>query len=108
MAIPEVMTMLNKIKMIHEKKNEDYSSPDRQYQNFDRAAELISWFDNDRDKAYISLIATKLARLGILLSSGRTPNNESIEDSFIDLCTYCILWASHHEYLKIDVSPSKQ
>ena len=35
----------------------------------------------------LSLIATKVARLGNLLS-GKTPNNESISDSILDLSNY--------------------
>lgn len=63
------------------------------HENFKRSAELISWFKSDQDKAYVNHIGTKLARLASLLSDERVPNNESIEDSFIDLINYCGLWA---------------
>lgn len=99
MAIPEVITILNNIKTIHEKKNQDYSAGGP-FENFERAAELLSWFKHDKDKVFINHIATKLARLATLLGSDKTPNNESIEDSFLDLCTYCILWSASHEYRK--------
>ncbi len=98
MAIPEVITILENIKAIHEKKNKDYASQDNQYENFNRAATLISWFKNDFDKTYVNHIATKLARLATLLNSKEEPNNESIEDSFLDLCTYCILWSANYNY----------
>ena len=39
----------------------------------------------------LSLIATKTARLGILLKNNKTPNNESIRDSVLDLANYSIL-----------------
>ena len=39
----------------------------------------------------LSLIATKVARLGVLLNSGSNPNNESIKDSVLDLANYSIL-----------------
>ena len=39
----------------------------------------------------LSLIATKVARLGVLLNSDSAPNNESIQDSVIDLANYSIL-----------------
>lgn len=39
----------------------------------------------------LSLIATKVARLGVLLNSKNDPNNESIDDSVLDLANYAIL-----------------
>ena len=39
----------------------------------------------------LSLIATKVARLGVLLNSDKAPNNESIQDSVLDLANYSIL-----------------
>jgi hypothetical protein len=62
------------------------------HENFERSAELISWFNNKRDQPYVCLIGTKLARLASLLSDGRKPNNESIDDTFLDLINYCALW----------------
>lgn len=97
MAIPQVVELLDRIKAIYEKKNKDYSSQTNQFENFERAAMLIGWFDENEDKAFVNHIATKLARLATLLNSGAEPNNESIDDSFLDLCTYCILWASYHK-----------
>lgn len=38
----------------------------------------------------LSLIATKVARLGVLLN-GREPNNEAVDDSVIDLINYGFL-----------------
>jgi hypothetical protein len=99
MAIPEVITILKEIQAIHEKKNRDYSSQENQFENFERSAELISWFKHDTDKAFVSLIGTKLARLANLLSKDAIPENESVEDSFLDLATYCILWAARYRYL---------
>ena len=41
----------------------------------------------------LSLIATKVARLGVLLSKTDAPRNESIADSILDLSNYSILLA---------------
>jgi len=73
-------------------KAEDYTSgkTDR-YENFIRQAEIMSWFKNEQDKAFVSLITVKLARLASLLDS-KEPKHESIEDTFIDLINYCALW----------------
>lgn len=95
--IKEVTDLLEKIRTIHERKNEDYAAPGKQFENFERASTLIAWFNSDADKTFVNHIATKLARLATLLNSNNAPNNESIEDSFLDLATYCILWGSFHK-----------
>lgn len=46
----------------------------------------------------------KVARLENLTSLGRTPNNESIEDTFIDIIGYCaigIMWEQHNFLLPL-------
>lgn len=94
---PLVNALLRKIQDIHDKKNEDYAAHGP-YENFERSALLMSWFNDNQDKAFVSLIGTKMARLATLLNdTKRAPNNESIDDSFLDLATYCILWATFHQ-----------
>lgn len=39
----------------------------------------------------LSMIATKVARLGVLLNSESKPNNESVRDSVLDLANYAVL-----------------
>lgn len=91
-SIPEVERILNQIRTIHSKKNEDYSANSKPFENFDRSTEIMSWFEYNGHKSFVWPIATKLARLATLLNSKKKPNNESIEDSFLDLVTYCVLW----------------
>lgn len=90
MILQEVFRKCYELSM---KKRQDYTSTDDNHENFKRSAEIASWFSANEDKPYVILIGTKLARLGSLLSSGEKPNNESIEDSFLDLINYCGLWA---------------
>lgn len=91
MQIPEIFKKCEALTM---SKRQDYTTnPDvDNHENFKRSGKIASWFNNERDKPYAVLIGTKLARLGSLLSSERTPKNESIEDSFLDLINYCALW----------------
>lgn len=77
---------------ISKSKAQDYTSSNDPHENFKRSAEIASWFP-EKDKSFVVLIGTKLARLGSLLSKNSKPNNESIEDSFLDLVNYCALWA---------------
>lgn len=87
------MEMLKRAEEIHLKKNEDYTTNRdiNPYENFDRSNELGRWFP-DEYKSFAVLIGTKLARLGALLTTKRKANNESIDDTFLDLVVYCILF----------------
>lgn len=107
MQNPEFMKLLERMKEIHEKKSEDYSSHGF-YENFERSAQIASWFTFEWDKAFVTLIATKLARLATLLSNNRPPNNESIDDSFLDLVTYCALWGSYYQSKRLFLNPSNK
>lgn len=91
MKIPDIFAKCQSVIM---SKRQDYTTnPDiDNHENFKRSSEIASWFKDDQDKSYAVLIGTKLARLGSLLSSGREPNNETVEDSFLDLINYCSLW----------------
>jgi len=93
----ELDEVLKQIAAISKKKNEDYSAKTNEFENFERSEQLISWFNNERDKTFVWPIATKLSRLATLLNSNKPPNNESIEDSFLDLTTYCALWFAFYK-----------
>lgn len=82
--------------VIHKLKNEDYAGEGIDT-NFERVAVIQSWFDNPIDKAFAGFVAVKLARLAILLNSGRKPKNESIHDSFLDGTTYMALWGANSD-----------
>ncbi len=90
MTIQEIFTKCQKIAL---SKRHDYASEHDHHENFKRSAQLASWFISNEDKAYVVLIGTKLARLATLLNENKNPNNESIDDSFLDLVNYCALWA---------------
>ena len=103
--IPEFIELLEQSKAIHLRKNQDYASDSNPFSNFERSAELISWFSNPVDRSFIALIGTKLARIAEL-SDGRIPNNESLDDSFLDLVTYCGLWAAYSKRQRNNLSKS--
>jgi rubrerythrin len=106
--IKEFVDLLDKMKAIHEKKNQDYAAIGKDFENFERCAEISNWFAAPIDKVYITLITVKLARLATLLNhENHTPNNESIEDSFLDLTTYCGLWTAHRMRLRDEFKPTE-
>ena len=91
-----VEEILNRSKEIHLKKRADYASDPtaNPFENFDRSNEIASWFPPVY-ASFAVLIGTKIARLGSLLITGKTPNNESIDDTFLDLITYCALFYAY-------------
>ena len=68
-------------------KGDDYANTDR-LSNFKLAGAITG---GDARTNCLSLIATKVARLGVLINSKEEPNNESIEDSVLDLANYSVL-----------------
>ena len=88
MTHPEQTTLLAEFyaekKNVLKLKGEDYATETDVLQNFKSAGANIGI---SAELQCLSLIATKVARLGNLLS-GKTPNNESISDSILDLSNY--------------------
>lgn len=80
---------------IHLKKRADYTSGTNHFENFERSNEVAEWFPPEY-KSFAVLIGTKLARLASLLTKKTEPNNESIDDSFLDLVTYAGLMYSFY------------
>ena len=69
------------------KKGNDYANTDR-LSNFKLAGAISG---GSAETNCLNMIATKVARLGVLLNSSGQPNNESIEDSILDLANYAVL-----------------
>ena len=67
-------------------KGNDYANEDR-LSNFKLAGTICQLTP---EQNCLSLMATKVARLGVLMN-GQSPSNESIRDSIIDLANYCVL-----------------
>ena len=88
MTHPEQTTLLAEFyaekKNVLKLKGEDYATETDVLQNFKTAGANIGI---SAELQCLSLIATKVARLGNLLS-GKTPNNESVADSILDLSNY--------------------
>lgn len=78
---------VEKMRTILLSKGDDYANEDR-LSNFKLAGQIAGL---NASLNCLSLIATKVARLGVLLNSSKTPNNESIQDSVLDLGNYAML-----------------
>jgi hypothetical protein len=76
---------------ILDKKGYDYAGEDV-LSNFRLAGMIVNQGARNPDAVNcLNLIGTKVARLGQLLSSNKSVQNESIQDSVIDLCNYSAL-----------------
>lgn len=86
---------VNKMRDVLLNKGDDYANVDR-LSNF-KLAGLIA--GGSAKTNCLNLIATKVARLGVLLNSNDEPKNESVSDSIMDLANYALLLAMiNYEY----------
>lgn len=86
--------LLDEIVALHEKKAKDYAHSGDPYSNFRKAAQIAAGFTGV-DAVFATLIGVKLARIQELTQPGRIANNESLDDSFIDLTNYCAIWTAY-------------
>ena len=84
--------VLQQMKVIHDKKNHDYAKNTNPFSNFEYASQVAQV---PVYKIFMTMIGIKMARLNELLDSGKTPNNESVQDTFIDLATYSAIMAAY-------------
>lgn len=90
---PRFNRLLQQMAQLHAAKNHDYAKDSDPFSNFREAALVADGFEG-LDAVFAVLIGVKLARLRELTRSGKTPNNESIADTRLDLAMYAALWAA--------------
>lgn len=83
----EFRNLVEKMKQTLLSKGDDYANSDR-LSNFKMAGAISGL---KPEVQCLSLIAVKVARLGVLLNSDKSPSNESIQDSVLDLANYSLL-----------------
>lgn len=89
---PKFNAALRRMQQTHDAKSHDYATTDNPYANFDFAQTVVARFAQPHDQVFATMVGIKLARLGELLGQGKTPKHESIDDSFLDLANYVVLW----------------
>jgi hypothetical protein len=94
MPNPKFHAILKKMADMHDKKSADYATDSNYYSNFENAAVSAG---TPVDAVFRTMIGIKLARLAELQGKGKTPKNESVMDSLIDLAVYATLYASYYE-----------
>jgi hypothetical protein len=96
---PRFNSLLQEMHALHARKNHDYARNDDPYSNFKEAAAVAGC---SVDTVFQVMIGIKLARLKELLASGKAAQNESVQDSRMDLAMYAALWTSYHLPLSYD------
>ena len=72
------------------KKRNDYAKEDV-LSNFKEVGHILNM---PPEKVALTLMGVKISRLGTLLQGGIVAQNESVQDSVMDLANYCFLLAS--------------
>lgn len=76
----------------HSRKSHDYASNENPYGNYHFAGMLSQLFRNPDDAGFVGRIGEKLYRLANLENSGKAAQNETIEDTEIDIAVIVTLW----------------
>lgn len=80
-------TLVAKMREVLISKGNDYANDDK-LSNFKTAGPNAGLTP---EQNCLSLISTKVARLGTLFNSKKSPSNEAVSDSVMDLANYSIL-----------------
>jgi hypothetical protein len=94
---PKYHALIEALADLHDRKSHDYAQADNPYSNFEYAATVSEPFTDPVDRVFVTQLAIKLARLAELTAAGKTPNNESVQDTRRDLANYALIWASYYE-----------
>lgn len=99
MPNPKFHALLKQMAEMHDKKSADYATDTNYYSNFEQAAVSAG---TTVDAVFRTMVGIKMARLAELQGKGKTPKNESVMDSLLDLAVYGALYASYYLQLETD------
>ncbi len=89
MRNPYFTDVLGQMAEVHDRKNEDYAADDNPFSNFSGVAAMTGL---ETDKVFQVMIGIKMERLKQLVGTGKAPNNESVDDTILDLANYAAIW----------------
>lgn len=100
-------SILEDMRYILVTKGEDYSGTNHTWWNFEEAAFTTG---TDVDDTFLVMLGVKYARIKSLLEQkrlrakvdkGLKVNYESLEDTFVDLANYCILYVGYLRWMQL-------
>lgn len=86
-----VLRVFDEMQEIVESKAHDYAKDNNVFSNFEFAADVAGISVRQE---FMVMIGTKVARLREI-AGGKSPNNESFEDSLLDLANYAALLVAY-------------
>lgn len=89
---PEFYALLDKMATLHDRKSHDYASNGDPFANYLFAGKMSKVFDNPDDAGFVGRLGEKIYRIANLENGGKTPLNESVEDTELDICVIVALW----------------
>lgn len=90
---PIFYKMLEEMAQLHDRKSHDYAKDDDPFGNYIFSGQVAKLFSHSPlDIGFVTRLAEKLYRLANLESSGKTPKNESIQDTELDISVIVTLW----------------
>lgn len=93
--------IINTCMSILESKKHDYSEITNRYSNFEFTTEYARDYVSNVDGVFVVMLGIKVARLVELIGNNKTPKNEKVLDSVIDLMNYRLLLEGYEMGLKI-------
>lgn len=85
--------LLERMKELHDKKSHDYASDENPFGNYHFAGQIAGLFrKNHQDAGFAGRLAEKIYRLANLENGDKSPRNESIEDTELDIAVITVLW----------------
>lgn len=89
---PIFYNLLERMADTHDKKSHDYANNSDPFGNYHFAGLMSQLFTNPDDAGFIGRLGEKIFRLANLENSGKSPINESVEDTELDICVIVTLW----------------
>jgi hypothetical protein len=93
--------LLERMADLHEAKSHDYAHDSNPYGNYHFAGAVAGLFSHSpNDAGFAGRLAEKIFRLSVLGSGGKTPKNESIADTELDIAVISVLWMANRQELR--------
>jgi hypothetical protein len=90
---PTFYSLLEKMAELHDRKAHDYTNENNPFGNYEFAGLVANLFSHSsKDAVFSGRLAEKIYRLAVLENGQKTPRNESIEDTELDICVIAVLW----------------
>lgn len=101
--------MLAEMAELHDKKSHDYAADNNPFGNYHFAGFIANLFKHSSDDAgFAGRLAEKIFRLSVLEGGGKTPKNESIADTELDIAVIAVLWMADRQERRSKPKPPER